>query len=116
MAEKNPIRQIAEVVHRAPNIVFLKIADLDTPLAHGGHAQLLGLVDRRTALDVKRSALDHLAIEIPLADFKREKERLEQLGLEIHTREYAWSHTRALFFRDPEENLVEFICHDDGVG
>lgn len=104
------------VVHRAPDIVFLKIADLDSPLGHGGHAQLLGLIDRRIALDRKGSTFDHLAFEIPLEDFNSEKERIEQLGLETRTKEYAWSHARALFFRDPEGNLVEFICHDDSVG
>ncbi len=138
MAERNLIGQIAEVVlrvsdlekmvafyqevlgfeivHRAPGIIFLKIADLDSPLGHGGHAQLLGLVDRRTHLDAKCSTFDHFAFEIPLTDFTREKERLAQLGLEVRTRDYAWSHARALFFHDPDGNLVEFICHDDSVG
>ena len=98
------------VVHRAPDIVFLKIADLDSPLGHGGHAQLLGLVDRRIALDKKGSTFDHLAFEIPLEDFNSEKERIEQLGLETRTKQYAWSRARALFFRNPQGNLVEFIC------
>ncbi len=104
------------VVHRAPDIVFLKIADLDSPLGHGGHAQLLGLVDRHIALDTMHAAYDHLAFEVAIEDFESEKKRLERLGLEVRTREYAWSHARALFFHDPDGNLVELICHDDSVG
>lgn len=104
-----------EVVHRASDIVFLKIAELDTPLGRGGHPQLLGLVDRHRPLDEKRSTFDHLAFEIDLADFQQGKERLARLGLDIDIETFGWSHARALFFNDPEGNRLEFICHDDSV-
>jgi len=105
-----------EVVHRAAHIVFLKIADLDTPLGRGGHPQLLGLVDRHRPLDAMRSTFDHLAFEINRANFEREQERLTRLGLDIDIETFGWLHARALFFNDPEGNRLELICHDDTVG
>ena len=104
-----------EVVHRGVDIVFLRIAALDTPLGRGGHPQLLGLVDRHRPLDEPRSTLDHLAFEIGRADFEQEQERLTQLGLDIDTETFGWVHARALFFNDPEGNRLELICHDDTV-
>lgn len=56
-----------------------------------------------------------MAFEIALDDFELERNRLVQLGLEVVTREFVWSHARALFFRDPEGNSIELIRYDDSV-
>jgi len=104
------------VAHRAPDIVFLKVADLDTPLGRGGHPQLLGLVDRHRPLDEPHSTLDHLAFEIDRADLDDERERLGRLGLTVDVETFGWAHARALFFNDPEGNRVEFIAHDGSAG
>jgi catechol-2,3-dioxygenase len=56
------------------------------------------------------STIDHIAFEIPLADFDGEKERLEGSGLQVETAEHAWVHWRSLYVTDPEGNQVELVC------
>jgi catechol 2,3-dioxygenase-like lactoylglutathione lyase family enzyme len=107
-----------------PTIVFLTIQAIDTPLSHHGHPQLFALIDpqrhppakaRFQGLDVTRSSLNHLAFEIDAADYQREKERLEGLGLTVHEERFPHMQAKALFFHDPEGNTLEFICPDPEV-
>jgi len=100
---------------RFPNSAFFKIAD-----GYGGHTQVLALFDRSESLgydgtEAATSTIDHIAFEIPLADFANEKERLEALGLQVETAEHAWVHWRSLYVNDPEGNQVELVCYDGGV-
>ena len=104
-----------------PTFYFLTIADLQSPLGLGGHPQLFALVDARRhihtrdtfqGLDVPRSTLNHVAFEIDRADYESEKERLDRLGLELNEVQFPNLKARAIFFNDPEGNLLEFICHD----
>jgi len=74
---------------RVPNCAFFKIAD-----GYGGHTQVLALFDR---------------------DLEREKKRLESLGLQVETAEYAWVHWRSLYVTDPEGNQVELAFYDANV-
>ncbi len=62
-------------------------------------------------LDAHRSTLNHLAFEIEATDFDPERERLEALGLEVSCLDFPHMQAKGMFFRDPEENLVELICH-----
>ena len=105
-----------EIVRAYPTIVFLKAGELDSPLGRGGHPQLLVIFDRQAQLDIALSTLDHIAFEIPLEHFQAERERLQQLGLEISERiwrgEYAWLGGRSLFLDDPDGNNVELIARD----
>ena len=105
-----------EVMKRFPHAVFFKIAE-----AYGGHTQILALFDRTQEADYRgvepeKSTVDHFAFTIALTDFDGEKKRLEQLGLNVETAEHAWVHWRSLYVRDPEGNLVELVCYDEGVG
>ena len=110
---------IKQYPKQIPGIVFLKIAELDSALGRGGHPQILGLVDRRICrssrpfegIDFKKTTFDHMAFEISLEDYESEKRRLEKLGLEVSTTEFAGGIRRALFFNDPEGNRVELLCH-----
>ncbi len=100
---------------RFPNVAFLKIAD-----GYGGHTQVLALFDRSSSpgyrgTDAAISTIDHVAFEIPLADFESEKERLEGLGLQVETAEHTWVHWRSLYVTDPEGNEVELVCYDSSV-
>jgi len=103
------------LIKRFPNAAFLKIAD-----GCGGHIQVLALFDRSQSLGYRRidaatSTIDHIAFEIPLADFEHEKKRLEALGLEVETAEHTWVHWRSLYVDDPEGNKVEMVCYDSSV-
>jgi catechol-2,3-dioxygenase len=100
---------------RFPNSAFFKIAE-----GYGGHTQVLALFDRSQSSDYLRtdaatSTIDHIAFEIPLTDFEREKKRLERLGFQVETAEHAWVHWRSLYVTDPEGNQVELVCYDGGV-
>jgi catechol 2,3-dioxygenase-like lactoylglutathione lyase family enzyme len=100
---------------RVPNCAFFKIAD-----GYGGHTQVLALFDRSHSpgyrgTDAATSTVDHIAFEIPLADFEAEKKRLEGLGLHVETAEHAWVHWRSLYVTDPEGNQVELVCYDSSV-
>ena len=101
---------------RFPTSAFFKIAE-----GYGGHTQVLALFDRSQSsdylgTDVATSTIDHIAFEIPLIDFEREKKRLEGLGFQVETAEHAWVHWRSLYVTDPEGNQVELVCYDKSLG
>jgi catechol-2,3-dioxygenase len=107
-----------EIVRAYPMHVFLRAGELDSPLGHGGHPQLLVLFDRSVRLEIDLTTLDHLAFEIPLDKYETERTRLQGLGLELVEKtwsgEYAWLRARSMFFDDPEGNTIELIAHDPG--
>jgi catechol 2,3-dioxygenase-like lactoylglutathione lyase family enzyme len=103
------------LIKRFPNAAFFKIAD-----GHGGHTQVLALFDRsdgagHRGTDAATSTIDHIAFEISLPDFERERTRLEALGLQVEAAEHAWVHWRSLYVNDPEGNQVELVCYDASV-
>ena len=100
---------------RVPNCAFFTIAE-----GYGGHTQVLALFDRSESpghrrTDAATSTIDHIAFEIPLANFADERKRLEALGLQVETAEHAWVHWRSLYVTDPEGNPVELVCYDGSV-
>ncbi len=104
-----------ELMKRFPNSAFFRIAE-----GFGGHTQILALFDRTAeegyrGLSTEKSPMDHIAFEIPLADFAAEKQRFEELGLRVKTAEHAWVHWRSLYVSDPEGNEVELVCYDESV-
>ena len=107
-----------------PTIVFLTISDPGSALSRGGHPQLLALIDpvrhgraqeRFGEIERRRSTLNHIAFEIDLADYEPQQRRLAELGLNPSTEEFTFLRARALFFEDPEGNLLELICHDSSL-
>jgi hypothetical protein len=102
------------------SIVFFRIAP-----GYEGHTQTLALFDQSASadhhsrhysgMDPGKSTLHHLAFTISLSDYEAEKERLENLGLDVETSEHVWAHYRSLFIADPEGNVVEFVCYDANV-
>ena len=108
-----------EIVHAKPDMTFLKIGDLDSPLGHGGHPQYLVLFRRDTDPDIILTTLDHLAFEIPLEQFESEQARLQEMGLLARVRVWTGAgpflRARSLFFFDPEGNTIELIAHDPSV-
>src|SRR5713101_4345708 len=103
-----------------PTIAFLTIKQVDTPLGRHGHPQLFALIDFQRHVFAKgqfdgheptRSTLNHLAFEIPPESYEAHKERLEVFGLNPRAVAFPAMTARALFFSDPEQNLLELICH-----
>ena len=107
-----------------PTIAFLTIRQTDTPLGGHGHPQMLALIDFRRHIFVKgrfdghdprRSTLNHLAFEISPESYEAEKERLETLGITPRAVLFPAMTARALFFEDPEQNVLELICYAPSV-
>jgi catechol-2,3-dioxygenase len=101
-----------------PTISFLTIVATNTPLGRNLHPQFLVLIDRSrhysarqrfVGHDVSRSTLNHLAFEIAPQCFEDHQQRLESLGLHPTVSEFPALQARALFFRDPEGNVLELI-------
>ena len=101
-------------------ITFLTVAETDTPLGRGGHPQLLVLIDYRRHVhakerlvghDVSRSTLNHLAFEIPPDAYDAHLERLRSMGHKLELANFPALKAKAMFFRDPEGNPIELICH-----
>ena len=108
-----------------PTIAFLAIRQIETALGRHGHPQMLALIDyqrhvfarkRFEGHDVRRSTLNHLAFEIALDDYEAHRARLEGLGLAPRPTTFPAISARALFFNDPEQNVLELICHDPLAG
>ncbi len=104
-----------------PTISFLTICETDTPLGRGGHPQLLALIDYRRHVyarerfvghDATQSTLNHLAFEVPQESFDDHAKRLGKLGVDLSFSDFPAMNARAMFFKDPEGNVLELICHD----
>lgn len=99
-------------------ISFLTIKELSTPLGTH-HPQMLVLIDyqrhanaaqRFIGHDVKQSTLNHLAFEIPPDSYSVHWDRLKEMGLAPVEAEFPAMNAKAIFFKDPEGNALEFIC------
>ena len=110
-----------ELLERSENMMaFFRIAP-----DYEGHTQSLALFDqsgqadhrsrRYTGVDTEKSTLHHIAFTISASDHETEKQRLQNLGLDVETVEHAWQHYRSLYITDPEGNVVEFVCYDASV-
>jgi catechol 2,3-dioxygenase-like lactoylglutathione lyase family enzyme len=78
-----------KLMKRFPQSAFFEVAQ-----GYGGHTQVLALFDRSTAQDYpglssEKSTVDHIAFAVSLADFDSEKERLEDLGMQVDTSEHS---------------------------
>jgi len=106
-----------------PTIVFLNIADLQSPLGKA-HPQTLAIIDpdrhpsARGKFDppADRSfSLNHLAFEIDESDYNSEIAKLESIGIKTTLTQFKHVRAKAIFFQDPEGNRLELICHDSSV-
>lgn len=104
-----------------PTIAFLTIRELSIPLGRHCHPQLLVLIDYQRHVfakasfdghDPRRSTLNQLAFEIDPKSYDGEAERLERLDLAPRRTVFPAMQAKALFFKDPEGNTLELICHD----
>ena len=138
-----PIKALGEVVLRVSNldtmqefyekVVGLELLERDENTMvffriapdYEGHTQSLALFDqsgeadhrsrRYTGVDTEKSTLHHIAFTISASDHETEKERLQNLGLDVETVQHIWQHYRSLYIADPEGNVVEFVCYDASV-
>lgn len=112
----------SQIPESETTIVFLTICDRGTALARGGHPEMLVLIDpvrhpgAKDLFDVvgrRGSTLNHLAFEIDEGDYDDAREQLKALHLPCKEHEFLFLQAKALFFEDPEGNILELICHDN---
>lgn len=73
--------------------------------------------DKSPQVDPKGTTLAHFALSLAPDDFEPEKERLEQLGIEIvESSASSWMRCRMFYIYDPEGNLIEFKSRDESLG
>jgi catechol 2,3-dioxygenase-like lactoylglutathione lyase family enzyme len=104
-----------ELIRSFPGASFLRIAD-----GVEGHTEVVALFDRSSDAghvppQGRASTLDHFAFVTTPEELDAEHERLEGLGLEIETAVHEWTQWRSIYVRDPEGNLVEWVCHDPSI-
>ncbi len=68
--------------------------------------------DTYVGIDNQKSSLSHFAFEIDEADYESEQQRLKDLGLQMRLSTFQRMRAKAIFFDDPEGNLIELICHE----
>ena len=98
---------------RLPEVVFLEVGPLDSPLGAVDHPALFALFKRDRPLNVAESSFDHIAFEVPPEDFAAERARYAEMGMVISERScpdsLPWN-GNASFFRDPDGNVIEIIA------
>lgn len=67
--------------------------------------------NRLIGIDKQRTTLNHLAFEIPPDSYNDHLQRLTDLGIEVFESSLPDMNANAIFFSDPEGNLLELICH-----
>ncbi|MFM9873460.1 MAG: VOC family protein [Fimbriimonadaceae bacterium] len=103
-----------------PTIVFLEVHPINTDLGQNGHPMILALIDplrhgftggKFDSPHFKASTLNHLAFEISPDSYDAHLSRLKELNLSPTESEFPNMQAKAIFFRDPENNTLELICH-----
>ena len=91
-----------------------------------GHPQLLAIFDKSHTFsgpekmqpahaDSGTGTLHHFAFVLELKEFISERERLQNLGVDLQFAEHATFGWRSIYMFDPDGNSVEFVCYDASV-
>ena len=108
-----------ELLHQRGKYTFFKIAE-----GYAGHDQILALFDvsiptafdeTKAAIQVNHTSLHHIALEIDKVDYAPILRRLQQAGVETKTEVFEWVQWKSIFIRDPEMNIIEFVCFDHTI-
>jgi len=105
-----------ELIKNSKDYTFFKIAD-----GYGGHNQTIALFAKTNlnafneelgVIDASNSSLHHVALEIDVLDYNEIMKFLNSQNIEFETEVFAWVKWKSIFIKDPESNIVEFVCHD----
>lgn len=100
-------------------ITFLTVNKGDTPFNEVDHPLLFVLIDYKRHgfargkfqnRSVRNSSLNHLAFEVAKEDLDKLRAELNAKGIETNDVVFENMHAKSVFFRDPEDNTLEFIC------
>ncbi|OJJ20818.1 glyoxalase [marine bacterium AO1-C] len=108
-----------ELIQQRGKYTFFKIAE-----GHAGHDQMLALFDvsiptafgeTKAEILAHHTSLHHIALEIDKEDYNATLYKLEQAGVEVKTEVFEWVQWKSIFIKDPEMNIIEFVCFDDTI-
>ncbi|EAR00052.1 VOC family protein [Maribacter sp. HTCC2170] len=108
-----------ELIHESQCYTFFKVAD-----GYAGHHQTIAIFakNNRTAfdeilstIDVKKSTLHHFALEIDKVDYDNILTFCNRQKIEHVTEVFEWVKWKSIFIKDPESNIIEFVCYDDNI-
>ena len=108
-----------ELMYESDDYTFFKIA-----AGVGGHTQTLALFARNIptafkeelkAINPKNTPLHHFALEIEKSDYEEIRVLLEKSRIAYVTETFEWVKWKSIFIKDPESNIVEFVCHDPEI-
>lgn len=108
-----------ELINESKNFTFFKIAD-----GYGGHHQTLALFAKSNLnafqekfgdVEIMSSTLHHFALEIDKNDYEELLHYFKNDEIAYVTEVFEWVQWKSIFIKDPESNIVEFVCHDPKV-
>lgn len=108
-----------ELMNESENYTFFKIAD-----GFGGHTQTLALFAKNNltafneelkAIKQENTTLHHFALEIEKLDYEEMLILCKKSKIEYVTEIFEWVKWKSIFIKDPESNIVEFVCHDPEI-
>ena len=108
-----------ELINESENYTFFKIA-----VGYRGHNQTLALFDKSNLnafnekfKDIKTvsSTLHHFALEIDKKDYENILNFFKKNNIEYVTEVFEWIKWKSIFIKDPESNIVEFVCYDSEI-
>ncbi|MGB5461544.1 MAG: VOC family protein [Eudoraea sp.] len=108
-----------ELINESENYTFFKIA-----VGYRGHNQTLALFDKSNLnafnekfKDIKTvsSTLHHFALEIDKKDYENILNFFKKNNIEYVTEIFEWIKWKSIFIKDPESNIVEFVCYDSEI-
>jgi len=100
---------------------FLKVDD-----DFEGHPQLLAIFKQShefsgpqdiqaEVADARVGTLHHFAFVLERHDFDSERDRLQNLGVELEFAEHPQFGWRSIYMYDPDGNSVELVCYDTSI-
>ena len=109
-----------ELIKTDENFTFFKVAE-----GKHGHPQIIALFHKKNPtafgevldeIDHNHSSMHHMAFEIDKADYDETLNCLEKKGIKPITQVFEWVKWRSIFIKDPESNIIEFVCYDKDIG
>ena len=108
-----------ELINESENYTFFKIA-----VGYRGHNQTLALFAKSNLnafnekfrdIKIASSTLHHFALEIDKKDYQNILNFFKKNNIEYVTEIFEWIKWKSIFIKDPESNIVEFVCYDSEI-
>ncbi|EOX3499301.1 VOC family protein [Vibrio cholerae] len=68
-----------------------------------------------SGLNNRESPLHHFALTIKNDDYTSLMASLSELGVKFETANHRWTGWKGVYIRDPELNIIEFVCYDEEI-